>query len=281
VQIARAHLNSNVGHGAASVKLAGGHQPPASPSSDAGGAFAFSSERLARIAALEGWHFWFAGRRVLVDRLLARHTRECPGTIFDLGCGTGSMLAALVRRGHLTIGLDRRPEGLRALREVLPNVRVLQADAMTLPLAPGTISVVTLLDVLEHVDDKALLVEVHRVLRSDGRVILTAPALPGLWSYRDEAAGHLRRYTPTQLRHTLGQAGFEILEMRWYQCLLLPIVITTRLMGRRRRDMRDLEERRLPILNTLLSWLNKAEAVLGDAVPWPFGSSLVAVGRRP
>src|SRR5439155_9363392 len=68
--------------------------PPAGKEVGAGG---FTGDRLARIAGLERWHFWFAGRRALVDRLLARYIRSETGPILDLGCGTGSMLVRLAR----------------------------------------------------------------------------------------------------------------------------------------------------------------------------------------
>jgi len=40
----------------------------------------FSADRLARLSHLERWHFWFVGRRVLVDRLLDKYLgRRGPG----------------------------------------------------------------------------------------------------------------------------------------------------------------------------------------------------------
>src|SRR5919106_1375048 len=55
--------------------------------------------------------------------------------------------------------------------------------------------VVTLLDVLEHQrDDSGFLAGLLGRMRPDTPLILTVPALPGLWSAWDVALGHHRRY---------------------------------------------------------------------------------------
>ena len=239
----------------------------------------FRPDRLARLSQLERWHFWFVGRRVLLDRLLDKYLRH-QMRILDVGCGTGLMPAILTRRGYHVVGLDLRPEGLRATRQVLPGANLIQAEATRLPLAENQFAAVLLLDVLEHVDDQALLREVRRVLQPRGVVVMTAPALPWLWSYRDEAAGHLRRYTRQRLERIIADSQLEAREIRYYQCFLLPVVIMTRVLGRQGAGPRDLEERPLPILNAVMSWINRLEARLSEVISWPWGSSLVAVGRK-
>jgi SAM-dependent methyltransferase len=241
----------------------------------------FSSARLTRIAELERWHFWFAGRRALVDRLRARYAGDDAGLVLDVGCGTGSTLVPLTRRGTPAAGIDLRPEGLRALRRALPVARLAQANATELPLLPRAVGTVTLLDVLEHVDDGAALREAHRVLRPGGWVFVTVPALPVLWSYRDEAAGHRRRYTRKGLQAALAGAGFRVAEVRWYQCVLLPLVALNRFFGRGSRAARDREDAPAPLLNVLFQRINTWEATAGAMIRWPLGSSLAVAARKP
>jgi SAM-dependent methyltransferase len=242
----------------------------------------FSANRLSRISEIEAWHFWFVGRRALVDRLVDRHVPP-NAIVLDLGCGTGSTLIGLARKGRRAIGMDVRPEGLAALRNADDSVALVRGDASALPFVNAGVDAVILLDVLEHVDDRQLLAQLLEILRPGGKLVITVPALPSLWSYRDEDAGHWRRYTRASLIDTLRAAGFEVVEVRYYQFALLPLVVLTRLLGRMSiaaRPARDLEERRVPILNSLFSLINRAEVKLSELLPMPIGSSLAAVCLR-
>ena len=240
----------------------------------------FTKQRLERLAAIENWHFWFVGRRAMVEDLLHTHA-SLPGLHLDLGCGTGHMLKTMTRRGVRAVGVDMRPEGLVSTRRINPDAILVRADATHLPFKAGSFDSVTVLDVLEHVDDDALLSEIRTILRPGGAAVLTVPAMPWLWSWRDDEAGHLRRYTRPALAWALSRAGFEVVVMRYYQCLLFPLVAASRLIGRRNSRTRDLEERRIPFVNVLFSWINSFEARLGRHVALPWGSSLVAVCARP
>ena len=240
----------------------------------------FTQDRLDRIAELERWHFWFLGRRLLIQQLLDRHVPPGPQPILDVGCGTGSLAAALAAQGRRVTGIDLHLAGMRAPRRQLPRAALVQADALRLPLKGDCFQAALLLDVLEHADDRALLAELHRVLCPGGLALVTAPAMPWLWSYRDTAAGHLRRYTRRSLQAALEQARFQVQELRYYQFWLLPVLALTRLLGRRGPAARDMEERPRPGLNRLLAAANLLEVRLGRWIAWPWGSSLAAVCRK-
>jgi 2-polyprenyl-3-methyl-5-hydroxy-6-metoxy-1,4-benzoquinol methylase len=245
-----------------------------------GAVAAFPRERLLRLAELEDWHFWFVSRRLLVERLLDRHLGAGKRTLLDLGCGTGSLVRRLAALGHCAIGVDARPEGLESASASSPGARFIRASADRLPLSDGAFDGILLLDILEHVDDGRLIAEARRVLRPNGLLIASVPAMPWLWSYRDVAAGHLRRYTWTTITKLLEGAGFTLRETRNFQCLLFPLVAAARVAGRKGVRARDLEERPNRLINSAFAWLNRLEVRLGDRIPWPWGSSLVAVGVK-
>jgi SAM-dependent methyltransferase len=239
----------------------------------------FSLDRLERIRDMERWHFWFAGRRARLDRLLRRQLAT-PRLILDVGCGTGLMLELLGRQ-HRVVGTDLRGEGLRELAERDPTAWLVRADATMLPFRDEVFDLVLLLDVLEHLPDGVVLAEVRRVLRPGGLLAVTVPALPGLWSGRDRAAGHLRRYTRRGLERLLLDGGLEVEALGFYQFFLLPLMVLTRLISRSKDRPADLEERPPPRLNRLLAAVNRFEAALADRVPMPVGSSLLALARKP
>ena len=241
----------------------------------------FSAARLARLAELERWHYWFLARAELVRRAIQRHSGNQRAIILDVGCGTGSFLSALTGDGYRVIGVDYRREGLLQMRPDLPMTLLSQADAIQLPLASDTLELVLLLDVLEHVRDDHAIAEARRVLRPGGSAIVTVPALAWLWSYRDEAAGHLRRYSRKRLSDLATSANLEIREIRHFHFLPLPALAISRLLGRRGPWWRDLEERRIPLLSDLLALVSRVEVGLSEFVSWPAGSSILAVFSKP
>ncbi|MBI5419761.1 MAG: glycosyltransferase [Deltaproteobacteria bacterium] len=241
----------------------------------------FGAERLARLSRMERWHFWFAGRQALVRRLLNRHMEGKDRLILDIGCGTGLMLEILEGMGMgRVVGMDVRPEGLRRTRQALPGSWLVQGEATRLPLADNAFDAVLMLDVMEHVDDRLLLSEVRRLLRPGGVALITAPAMPWMWSRRDEAAGHLRRYTRRGLVDAVENASLHVQEIGYYQFFLFPLVVAARLLDRSGVVRHDIEERPPAFMNAVFSRINSLEARWGDFIPWPWGSSLLAVCRK-
>ena len=230
----------------------------------------FGADRLGLIAELENEHFWFAGRRALIERLLTTHAARVEAAV-DVGCGTGALLDLLASHAERVVGVD--PLGGT-------DPRIVVGTAEQLPLDSGSVGLVTAFDVLEHVDDRAALAEFRRVLRPGGGVALTVPAFPFLWSERDELAGHRRRYRRGELLSLLQDSGYAVSEVAYYQFVLFPLLVANRFAGRRRSGMTTVEERVSARSNRLLRRVNKAEVSLGRRVRWPWGSTLAVVARR-
>jgi SAM-dependent methyltransferase/uncharacterized protein YbaR (Trm112 family) len=242
----------------------------------------FDAARVARLAHLERWHFWFTARRALVARLLKRRLAEGSQLVLDVGCGAGATVGLLASRGCRVVGVDVDAEALRAVRRAHPEAWLLRADGAALPFPDATFDGAAIMDVLEHVDDAAFTREIERVLKPGGWLLVTVPALPWLWSHQDEVAGHRRRYTRRRLRDLLGAAGFAVESLSYYQFFLFPLVVATRLLGRLREGVREREIRVPRRINTVLTAISSLEVELGRVIPWPWGSSLVAVCvKRP
>lgn len=87
----------------------------------------------------------------------------------------------------------------------------LVAPAHDLPLETGSIDAVVCTQVLEHLAEPvAALEEFRRVLRPDGRLVVTVP----LTWYVHEAPHDYYRYTPYGLRHVMEKAGFKAVDIR-------------------------------------------------------------------
>lgn len=224
-------------------------------------------------------HWWFLGRRAVLLAELARWLPSRAVRIAEIGCGSGGLLPALGRYGRV-VGVEADP----ALREVarargLPVLAGSLPD--DLPLAPGELDAVCLLDVLEHLEDDARSLDaVHRLLAPAGLLLVTVPAYAWLWSRHDELLGHRRRYTRRRLGADLGRAGFTVERLTYFNTLLAPPIITARLVGRViGRDAHDLA-RPPETLNRLLAACFGAERHWLRMARLPFGVSLLAVARR-
>jgi 2-polyprenyl-3-methyl-5-hydroxy-6-metoxy-1,4-benzoquinol methylase len=245
-----------------------------------GGVIGLTEDRLRRIAQLEEWHFWFVARTHLVSRLLERWLADSPATILDVGCATGMVAENLARSGHRVVGIDARVEAIPRESGTPRAATFLRGDATTLPFSEHRFDAVLLLDVMEHTDDAVLLSEVCRVLRPGGVLLLTVPAIEWLWSYRDEAAGHLRRYCRSRLQNLLVRSGLNVCRIRYFNSLMTPIAVVTRLLGRRTPRLRDAEERPGRFVNRILTLLLRTEVRASNWLALPWGTSLVAVCFR-
>ncbi len=229
-----------------------------------------------KIQQLESWHFWFVARRVMILDMLKERQVSPASTVVDLGCGTGYMANVLTAHARRVIGIDQHRDGIAATQMGHPVLSGVQADAVSIPLDNSSIDGVLLLDMLEHLDDRRVLSETLRVLKRGGWAVVTVPAFPALWSYRDQAAGHLRRYSRAGFENLLKEY-FEVPLLRYYQFLLFPLLVISRYLGRKNPRTRDLEENIPGFLNTLLTCWMQWENRIGKKIYLPWGSSMVAL----
>jgi SAM-dependent methyltransferase len=233
----------------------------------------FSSERVEHLGGIEGSHFWFGPR----DRLLAAHLDAIrrPGDqhLVELGCGTGRMLPSWTARGLHVTGVEAYASmlGKARRRDELPTLVCANVEA--LPLATGQFDLIGAFDVLEHVDPTRFLDEARRIAAPGGRLLLSVPSSPALWSTMDVRAGHRCRYTRSMLDTELVRAGFRLMGTTSYQFLLYPAVfIARRLLG----GPEKLERRPSRVASRLFGRINDFEVrrLGGRSLPW--GSSLIA-----
>lgn len=240
----------------------------------------FTPDRYAMLVSAEADHFWFVARRELVGHLIGRFQQRKARRMLDLGCGSGFNLRFWTPFSETVLGADRLVQRSPYARDPEWRERLLAIDVEHLPFGKGSLDQAVALDLLEHVDDVRTLAELHECLIDGGLLVLTVPALPWLWSLRDERAGHRRRYTATELHRRLERAGFSVRYRSHYQFFLFPLLVLSRLWQRPERLHRR-EERPGPLLNGLLLGISRIEVWLAKrGLRFPWGGSLVMVAEK-
>jgi SAM-dependent methyltransferase len=242
------------------------------------------------LARIEDRHFWFSTRNRLIlglARGISSSSSPCH-LVLEVGCGTGNVLRVLETAfpNCKLIGLELWLDGLRYARR-RSSACLVQADIRHSPFGKQ-FDLVGMFDVLEHLpDDQETLRLVHDSLRPGGKLLLTVPAHPSLWSYFDEAAHHCRRYSADGIRRKLEDEGFEVEFLSQFMACIFPILwIYRKLSGLRRntsstKQLASEEFRLVPVVNRILTGLLDLETkwiCRGHSLS--VGTSLVVVARK-
>jgi len=228
-------------------------------------------------------HWWFRGRRRILQRLLERHLPDTARGALEIGVGPGINLYALYPY-HLAVTGVEPDEGLAQLAARRGPVPVYTGTAEDLPeeVASRQFDLITLFDVLEHIeDDRNALRALRRLLNPAGRLMLTVPAYQWMWGPQDIVNHHFRRYTRKRLRETLHAGGYEVLSDTYFNTLLFPAVAAIRLLAKARRptgpNLKSDFEYRFGALERLFERVFASEAAWLPHRSFPFGVSLFAV----
>jgi SAM-dependent methyltransferase len=236
-----------------------------------------------RMLELDDRHWWYRGRREVVNAVLEQAGLPPNARILDAGSGSGRTLDELARFGTVA-GVELNPMGVEAAR-ARGHRDVKQARVEEIPHPDESFDLVTCLDVIEHTpDDVRTLRELRRVTRPGGALLVTVPAHPRLWSRHDEVNRHYRRYTRRMLRRAATASGWRVDRLMGFNAAYLVPAAAVRLMRRRPETGEDGKSEldlTPPALNRLLELPLRLEAgMVRRGFAPPTGLSLVALLRR-
>ena len=153
-----------------------------------------------------------------LSRVLRPHLGD---TVLELGAGIGNVAGHLMGRRLYYVVAEKDPLYLHSLHNRFlrtPNVEVLELD----PEIPedyqrvgGPFDTVLCVNVLEYVEDPSTVIgSAVSALKPGGSLIVLVPQSPSLFGTLDQAIGHRRRFSTSQLRALLEQNGLAVKEMR-------------------------------------------------------------------
>ncbi len=178
-------------------------------------------------------HPWELARfEVLINLLKNSQITLNKSKIADIGCGDTFILNSLSKQfpNNQYYGVDNAfsPGMINALKkENLNNNIHLYDDLSNLDVSKN-IDLVLLMDVVEHIDDDLEFLKfIHDnpIVNNDTSFIITVPAYNSLFTSHDEYLKHYRRYSSSELRNLVNQAGFKVHDSGYFFFSLLLIRI--------------------------------------------------------
>jgi SAM-dependent methyltransferase len=231
----------------------------------------------------EDRHWWYRGRRTVLDGVIKGLGLAPRPRILDAGCGSGRNMVDLARYGTVT-GVELSETSVELAR-ARGCGEVIAGSVLEMPFPDDSFELAVSLDVIEHLDDDlAALRELRRTVAPGGALLITVPAYQWLWSGHDEVNHHHRRYTRRSLQRVGEQAGWTQARTTYFNSVLLPVAIALRVLDRVNRAKTTESSLDLWVPPEPLNWLLErplaAEAALisrGGRIP--AGLSLLAVFR--
>jgi SAM-dependent methyltransferase len=179
----------------------------------------------------ENRHWWYRGRRTVIEGVMAGLGLPPQARILDAGCGSGRNMIEFARFGTVT-GVE-----LSTMSVELARARgcgeVIEGSVLEMPFADDSFDLAVSLDVIEHLDDDlAAMRELRRTVAPGGALLVTVPAYQWLWSGHDVINHHHRRYTRRSMQRVAEQAGWRQVRTTYFNSLLLPVAILLRVLDR-------------------------------------------------
>jgi SAM-dependent methyltransferase len=233
------------------------------------------------MASTEQAHWWFLARRKIVEETIKGFDLPSSYRILEVGAGTGGNLKLLHQFGDLSaVEMDEyartyatRVTGVDVEYGFLPD---------SLPAYSHNFDLICMFDVLEHVEkDRQSLKLLATRLNAGGRILITVPAYPWMWTEHDVVLHHYRRYTRRTLSTVIDGAGLKLNRLTNFNTLLFPAAVAARLLasaiGKKGSPGSELPS---AFVNSTLKTIFTSEAPLLRRTNLPFGLSLMAIASR-
>lgn len=228
----------------------------------------------------EETHWWQVSKRRLSLALMKRFLQVESPRLLDIGCGTGKNMEFFSALAQVW-GLDNSDQAIK-LSQNKGLQKVILAEAAEIPFRSKSFDLITMLDVLEHLEDHKALREVSRTLKPKGLLVLTVPAYPLLWSEWDVQLHHRCRYNKKDLHGILQKTDLKILKISYmYSFLVIPAILIRTIKSWRHRDNYPSDFKiSPPLVNWVANLMAQLESIIIIHSYVPFGLTLIAVAQK-
>ena len=154
-------------------------------------------------------HWWWKSRKIIFSTLLRKYLKKKNIKILDFGSGIGSNLSMLTKIGKCD-AFEVNSEAIYHLKKKYNVIKKIKKKY----------DLIFFTDTLEHIkDDKKILIFLNKHLSMNGIIFITVPAFNFLWTSKDEALNHFRRYNKKSLLNKK-KKKFKIIKFSYFNALL-------------------------------------------------------------
>ncbi|MFT3744907.1 MAG: methyltransferase domain-containing protein [Pyrinomonadaceae bacterium] len=176
-------------------------------------------------------HFWFKWRFEAFLQMVKslKIPIDQPLKVLDVGAGSGVVRTQVETATKWNVDItDLHLEALRssaAGRGTTYYYDILERK----PEWEAKYDAIILFDVLEHIESTAEFIDAILFhIKAGGYLFINVPALPVLYSRYDEVQGHYRRYKIDTLAAEFADSLVDILDIRYWGWLNLPLLLVRR-----------------------------------------------------
>lgn len=239
---------------------------------------------LKALYAVEEKHFWFLARKNKIINWFKKYVKPHE-RILEIGAGTGNVALALQNQGFQVSVSEMHKYGLHFAKSY--GIQHCYCFDLFDPPFVNHFDVVGMFDVLEHIQaDVDAMKCVHKILKKNGKVILTVPAHSWLWSKDDVLAGHKQRYTLEKIEEVMKKSDFEVLDSQYFFISVIPLLLIRKLLNYDDGSYKPVCSEHTqpipiyPLINQILLKLALLENSLARWLPNKVGGSIILVCQK-
>ncbi len=209
---------------------------------------------------------WVSGKADSSARRILDLTPRLNSRVLDVGCSTGSLLAALGRLGYSELhGVDPSAESVyRANARAGVNAEV--GTFSSIPAGIGTFDLICVTGVFEHLwDVDAAMKALLPLLRADGVIYVEVPDArryldPYISPYEDFSTEHINHFSSTCLRWLASRFGLKTISEVSCEVPLFEEVLTScvAVAWTRASSLKNLEQRDNDLERELIAFAEKS-----------------------
>ena len=203
--------------------------------------------------------------------------------VLDVGCGAGRLLNALKQEGFSPVGIEPDEELIALSERMNPELKIYQGEGDRLATIPEQFETITIIDVLEHIEDDVQQLELmYDRLEEGGRLVVVVPAHQWLYGQRDRNVGHFRRYSRKVLIERVQQTGFEVQSSRFWNMLgVAPYWFSERVLKKELNTSLRNDSQQGFLKRSLAAGLRTWFRGIENNVSFGFGLSVICIAQKP